>query len=1447
MIRVTTQRDVFSAPAHRSIPWGVDCTARDLAPSWADVGDPQVGCARNGKKLEPGEWGSQLADGDHVFFWTRPGFQVAVGSALFAQIGNAILFSAYAYILTKLLLPAKKPVEPGDESSPTYGFTGLRNNARGDGLNIPIEYGRHRVTPPAVNEYIRSSFDTDGNPLSEYLGLFLVSEGVIRSIGNKTVDGGPFTVAAGSALATLQINGQPAENFEGVEAHVRLGNLDQEPIAEFADPVISRDANLTMKDPEILTHATSTTDVPSATTAIATTGSFAAGNSNITKWNTETSMVSLVGVDTADEFTVLLELSNGLIAYQTDGTPITNSIIYQIRYVEVDGGGTPTGNYIVLDPRQVTLKRAGRFIIEDKYKTFNPATYSATVFGKFAESRTTGSAHPGIAHVVSTSYIPAAPASLQLTIACWLRIRNTIPDNVTRRIWQWTDAAGNEGLRINLVTTPSPNISSVDLFIGTGTAFQGVGLLSGGSSEQFRDNVTTFQHLVVTYEASFDGTNTRVRVYLDGVLRRTVTTPHRAVLDTTQPIRFLSDSPTAPTVGLDANLDEVAIFSRALSAYEVASLFNGRAPVAIDPTMPGLIVSGEFDAGQGTTPNIGAAAFGPYVGAIPQWVFGSGTNAGTDPIISASSGVVKVPLAAQTPRRAKWRIDLLRLDTEDVSATAISDLVFAGIQWRTYQQFEFPGMALLAVRVPATDQLNGSAPVVSVIAEGRLIPVWDGVDPVYPNMPDTYSRSPAWIAADIATNKDYGLGDAYQNTDLDVGQFAALATLAGERIYDNMPRQPMLAAAYLDSAAEAVTFSGTNLGIDVVRYRVAALPSHFPQVSTVATEKYLKPILTGLLATPPAWLTNQAALAAQEVVYVEWRQADTSFYIYTRTTLGLGAGQATWTYTSGSTTSNGLEQHDVRFRFDGYFDRSDVDAWDALIQVFQTARAAPLRLGSRLSCFVDDVGSPVMLVGMGNIVEGSWRSSFQDIRDRPNAESAEFFDEDKNFERDSVADEHPELVDPSKLNGFRWRRMRIEGVTRRSQVKRSLRRDLNAYFLLRRRVEFELGIDGMPAQPGDLIAVSHDVPGYGTSGRIYEDATVGTSIKLDRAVVLDSGVSYQVHIESAASETRETKPVTSAAGTYPAGSALTIGSGGFTFLPLKNDKYALGGTIKGETKTFRLVETSFNPRAMTRRCVCVEYDAAVYSDDFGTLPEVSPTNLPVPSAPIVPSGVENLTVGEVVTRGPDGSVSIGASLSFTHMPETFHAVGWTDVYVTKGTHDAGRGAADLVATLSPKDVVATLVYPFARNSTYTVWVVPRTRDGATAYRAWASWVEFTARGLAVTPPPPSSPRVTVTGDQAVHEWGDSGELDHGAIVEVRQGGWLLGVPVASAPAQARRTAPVASWAAAPTNARGAITPELVARTKTRTGQYSEAVRYSGEVALASDDGRALAVSEEDAW
>jgi hypothetical protein len=421
--------------------------------------------------------------------------------------------------------------------------------------------------------------------------------------------------------------------------------------------------------------------------------------------------------------------------------------------------------------------------------------------------------------------------------------------------------------------------------------------------------------------------------------------------------------------------------------------------------------------------------------------------------------------------------------------------------------------------------------------------------------------------------------------------------------------------------------------------------------------------------------------------------------------------------------------------------------------------------------------------------------------------------------------------------------MRLHGITRRGAVKRYLRRDLNAYNLVRRFVEFELGIDGLAAQAGDVIGISHDVPGYGFSGRIWETATVGTSIKLDRVIVLAAATSYQIQVENVASEVRETKPITSAAGTYQPGSAITIGGGGFSFLPEADDEYALGEVAKGEVKLFRIIETTLNPRELRRRVKCMEYNPDVYLDDFGTLPDVGTSTLSAPTVPAVPPGVENLSVQELTVKGPDGSIRIGGEVTFTHFPDTYSAVGSTEIYVSQGSN---FGDAKLVATLAPSQVSVDLSgVNFERNISYTIWVQPKTRDGATSYRSWASFVTFTPSGLATTPKAPTNLQATINGEDAVYLWDDPGDLDFGAIVEARRGGWILGLRVFEVPAQARTTPPILDWAYADPNLFEVAAPDVNVRTKLGNGQYSAAIVVVPTLVVAGSGGVAHTSNEED--
>lgn len=1543
MIRVSRQRDILSVTERELVPW--PATIRDLAPrDWSDLR-----CSRAGAEVPEAEWDQVLADGDLVHFYSLPGlipvpFSVAVVAAL-NQIGLAIALS----FIARLLLPTKKPNKRDEEDSANNSFSNLQSNDRFEGVPMPVIYGRRRIAPPIISQVVRTSLDASGNPVSEISLLMLLCDGEISAVGNKTADGGPFLSEDNSYVETLQINNQPAENFEDVEVHVRLGTDEQEKIEGFASPALQYSVGQEMTFPKAK-HPTSSfpvtgavsfsggtgytdgatvtlaggtgtaatfrvtapagvptalvlltggsysiappspnaptggggdgalrivpdfdkfvsavgdsasdptggTNTPGTNTAIATPGVFAATHGNVTKWELYGTPVSYTMGEDADEFSALMSLPQGLGDF-TSANPVANTVAYQARYRQVDGVGVPFGDYIVLDAERLVLARSGQFQIELRRRFFNPVGYAPPTFGQFLRGRTGdgGSTNRGASLALAAAQVPSRSLNdTDVSFACWVRTNVIVASAQRRRLMNWK--SGNVGLALDLQTEALTGESSyLTVTIGDGVGSREVSHSLSTSDANLFDSTTAWVHVAVSIDGDGGGNGSaQILFFINGIQRGSSKLSGGAVrqlqVDGAIPWRVQSDASPSPSFGFNCDMDEPTLWSRSLSAFDVARLYNQRAPLSTAADALGLLAGGRFDGTTGTT---GRASFGPAGGAL--WTLGDGTGGASpsanpdcsaDP--TAENGIVKA-LETGAALRGKFLIEIQRLTVEDEVSGVFSELHWDTIELASFHEFCYPGCALLAVRVRASEQLSGGSPLVTVRADGRLCPVWDGIDAVFPSTVPTFTRNPAWIACDILTNADYGLGTLYVARDLDMPAFQELADYCDELVFDNSPRILVVNAMHVDHADSATLPTALDGGAsqDFVRYRVATLPTNWPQPG-VASGRYMKPKITGN-PSAPAWLTTEAAAVAQEIVYVEFVSTGAGFYyVWCKSSVVISATTAVFTPSVSSVNFVEVEHHDVRYRFDGVFDRADVPAWDALMQVLQVARAVPIKLGRRVSVFVDKpVVAPVALIGMGNVVEGSFRSSVQGSANRPNVEQAEFFDEDLNWERSFVTDELPDVTDPATQSAFNFRRIRLEGVTRRGQAKRHLRRDLNTFNLLRKVKSFKTAVNGLPLMPGDVIGLSHDVPGYGTSGRILNDSANQTSVKLDRPVVLAGATSYQVQVENAASNVRETKPVTSGAGSYAAGTAINVGGGGFTFTPTENDIYALG-VVGAEAPLYRVIESTLDPLTLQRSIRAIEYNADVFDDDFGVLPASSPTNLPVPTAPTIPPGVENLVVDEGSSKGPDGHVRIVARLSFQHFASTFTSVDGVEIYVSMGTHDVGRAGAHHVKSLDRTSVNALLDYPFERNQTYTIWVVPRSVSGGHA-RVYATYSEFTPRGLSAPPKAPLAPRVVVAGEVAVHQWEDPGDIDHEAIVEVRQGGWILGVPVASAPAQARRTGPIAAWGTAPTNSRGAETPDLVARTKSRNGQYSEAALYSGSGAsLASDDGAALSVSEEDAW
>ena len=118
------------------------------------------------------------------------------------------------------------------------------------------------------------------------------------------------------------------------------------------------------------------------------------------------------------------------------------------------------------------------------------------------------------------------------------------------------------------------------------------------SSSTYNDG---FWHLAVaTYDGS--GSNSGLRLYIDGSLASpTITAPQGALGPMSNPIDFNIGARDDAYETFDGDIDDVAVFSRGLTAAEISALYTGlwaSAPIIPGPPLPPMNSAGQSQIGQ---------------------------------------------------------------------------------------------------------------------------------------------------------------------------------------------------------------------------------------------------------------------------------------------------------------------------------------------------------------------------------------------------------------------------------------------------------------------------------------------------------------------------------------------------------------------------------------------------------------------------------------------------------------------------------------------------------------------------------------------------------------------------------------------------------------------------------------------------------------------------------
>lgn len=1365
MIRCSYTSDPFSGcePRSWSVAWSPCVSARSLLP---EEGGECVACWRNGELVEGDDWDRELLNIDRLQFVEAPGIIPAIGfaqaavfgaqaaatAATVASFGALKLLGTLAASLAigKLLGPKVKPLTQSDQDSATYRFGGITSNKNAEGAPIPVLYGSHDVGGLEIAKYTATSVDG-----TDLWVLLLLSDGPIESVGGLTADADNLTSENGDLPEGLQINGQPAGNYDGIRCWVRLGTEEQTAIPGFESSVVQYEVDQTLLEslspgPDNVELTPGVYD-PTDPTDLA----------ELDKWDTAITHDFATEIDA---FEALIDFPGGLYATGSGAALANNQAKFQVRYRQLNGGGTPTGDYIVL-PTETTVQKAASspFTVAFRHDTIDYTDYAPPVPGLYATMG--ASAYGQIA--TPTGFVAKQKSEVEATVIVWARNNNA--DGVWVDLFSHLSATAGWSFEAMFDTTPAAGASPSVKFrwtYGEG-ASQGTWVTqttpwdADGGIHQFA--------FVYRYK---DAGQANVDVYIDGAYRLKTFTDNPMVLATTTAIDIAN--------GGAWDVDDFRYWQKSLTHGEIAGQYAGGVGAVSSGTETGIVVSVDFD----TVSAVSAADATVNGNTV---VFAGGAA-----ISSVNTGVVTTQDSG-TPLRSRYRVEIQRLDEDDGQSLDQSEAQWASAKAILFDEFRYPGAAMLGVRIRATDQLSGSAPTVTAAAEGRYVPVWDGVDEKFPSFSFDYSRNPAWIALDLATNEEHGLGPYFLlERDPILSDFKTLADFCDEWVPTGFTSFDTTDASSIDYTYSAGVATLTFIGV-----------TSFPEYAVgdgIAIQGF----------SFPTWDGDDGE--AIELTAVDYTVA-TSTLVLTGTWY-TNQGAPTPTSVSGAPLGT-IEKREKRYLYDGVFDRPEYGAWDALVAVLQTCHAKPVLNGRRLGVFIDRPRDSVGIIGMGGVVEGSFSTSYSSVKERPNVVAIEILDRDDGYERTWVEREHSTVTDPTSQETFRRQRLRRDGVTRRSQALRDATRQLNISHILNRNVTFGLETEGLYLRVGDRFGLAHDVPGWGTSGRLRSSAST-TVVTLDREVVIDGSSTYELTIWSPGTGAAETQVVSTGAGTYAAGDSITVSSA-FSFTPATGDQYSFG-VEDLQIKDFQVTNISADPGTLRRTIEAIEYSSTVYDDDFGEILESPSTLTPPPSEDDIPNAPASMSVAEGNDPSGDGTAGNYIDVSWSHHPDTIRNVAGTELWLQEVGVGEPYKVADIPG-LAERHRIAQV--GLEAESTYKVYVRPYSRNRRMVYVKANPYATITLEGLGQPPNKPISFGTLQATDKVVYTW-SPGSARYRLSDELRTGGWILGFPIGQAVKGAGRLGPTASWLTLPTSAAGRAAPDILVRSLGYTGQPGRA-------------------------
>lgn len=1422
----------------------------------------------DGVPIEQRDWAVTPTDGVRFLNFVER----ADGPAAAPYLISLLVSAAVSFVSALLFPPPSFPKQRDDEGSPTYSFGGLGNN-RFEGLPIPVLYGELRLGGQVINNYIEAN--AQASPDSYLYILIALGEGQYQEIAGQTVDTPDDAPLTGSLLATMLINGNAAENFDGIEAWVRMGTLEQAPIPGFHKLFTPNTTDLGLS-------AEITTDKDNS--AIYVVGDPFTGDYD-PEW--DEFGVAFDIVNEVDGAVVRIVFPQGLFAADANGGLIASYLRIQIRYIELDGSnnpittGGPNGDgYVRREPEGlISGAQREQFSREFSVSFLDPQTWTPPVVGKALNGTGSGYATSTVS-ATANPYYAGATLPDGWTASVWMRLAVALPTTGATSgetmIFGNFENANNAGFQIAFKNRSSGPTAEWHLQAK-------VKGQAGVSSVAEDPNVAAFTVgqwylLTMTYGRNQgNGGDDRTRLYINDVMvAEDVDNSADFRLGSssvTRNIRFLRGFDF--TNILNADLDDAIIIDKELGIGYILDRFQ---TLVSGPDHVDMIARWRFD-------DTGDALQDIIIG-VDQWFSDAVVSTATSGIIT---GIVQSS-GSGTLKPSKYRIEVLRLNYDSDNSLTSDEAVLESVTEFVDDQLSYPEIPLIGLKVKATDQLNTSEPTVTQVCKGRLVPVWDGVSTATPNFVDQYSTLPSWHAVDLLTDRAYGLGEFFNFSNIDVVSFGAWANYCAEVVYDgSILKFYNTTTSWGDIYFDAAAADGRGLLTFLWATGVAnnQPPSHFRPgrflrvhgIGTVATfDEVNNPIdadPTGVGGYEIAQGAYYNPTFSAWAVDVYWDRA----------------GEVPWTdqtlrqtHSPALSTSDWIEGGERRFEFHGVFDE-EKRAQDALQEIAMIGRASFYQVGGKIRVRYESPREPVTLIGRGSIERGSFRVEYTGPTTKPNALDYSFLSRDLDYERETWPVRDPALLNANASVQIRRESSFLFGVTSRAQVDRHGNYILNLNRLVRRSGSFDIGIEGLQLEIGDTVVLSHDIFPRGYSGRLTGTTATTTTMTVDQPFRIESGKSYKVWIKDwrnqAPVDGNDTRPVGSdlevadlasptAPGDYPAGTQITVSggpgpSGGFRAVPnIGVTSYAI--VADGEELVVEIIEITMN-ESQVRTCRWVQFEDELFNDDVAQPGMAGPgsddglisgsTQFRDPgnefadtysggpggdsgsgrfTGLVIPDNVLNLRIRDLTPRGRGVGKSPMLHVSWAAPSRQRSTIEKYEVYTRRhvpwiANHNGAsrqasgpwRKAGEARGNETAADVQ---LFGIESNITVQVAVRPVTSRGvgATPERCSMRLHKF----MGVSSEPRRVRNVEAVQDSGlVHfTWGHPLNLEDDTVVEIRRGGWVLGQRVLVAPPGAVETDPVEDWAGA---AAGGLVPDLFFAARDSSGQFSDPRILSGFV------------------